>query len=875
MFDDLIPSGEGTPPDRGGGSPYGGAISSIESGGRYDLLGPVTRTGDRAHGRYQVMGENIGPWSAEVFGVPLTREQFLQSPQAQDAVFQHKFGQYAQKYGPEGAARAWFAGEGGMNDMGRRDQLGTSVGEYSRRFTAALPQDAMAFAAPAGGSPARGAPAAGSSPGPAAGAISFDDLIPEGGRFADPPAGGNFRTAREGVSERYQPMGRVEAFSRAGQQGASFNFGDEIAGLRAAAQPGDTLEQAYARSGYPLWSFQGAGDVARGAFNLLTGDEKAASLRDRTLALERAANEKGERDQPGASLAGGLAGAIATPLPIRAPAAGASLATRMGQGLRTGALYGAIGGVGGGEDAEGRVIGGAVGGGLGSLVGGAAPAAVRGIQAAGAGLRAAASPITNTIRAIRDPEAEGARRITAGITRDAQAGAAGMTPAEFAAARAEGQPVTLMELGGETTRALARSAANTSPEARGDLTRSLEGRFGTQGDHIIGWLNRTFHYPNAQAQQAAMDQVEATVNRAAYRRAHLASDAANPGGVWSPELERLTSAPAVVEAMQEAAARGGNRAVSEGAGGFNPGVTFNGGVMQFRRGPTGAPTYPNLQFWDLTQRNLRQAADVAAARGRNEEAGALNALHRQLLTQLDAAVPEFQAARAGAARFFGAENALEAGQNFVNSRMGNREARVALARMSPEERRLFQDGFVSRYVQSLAEIPDRRNVLNQVANSGAARERLEIALGRDRARELEAMLRVEGIMQTANEAVRGNSTTARQLAEIGLAGGVGGYGYLSSDPNAMINTALVYGAARGQRAIDSRVARQVGRMLTSNDPAVLQRGLRIVGRQGRFLDSLRATDQALARAGAGQASAAGPAMIPQAAGVGRADQDEQ
>ena len=97
-----------------------------------------TRTGDRAYGRYQVMGANVGPWSAEVFGQPLTPEQFLQSPQAQDAVFEHKFGQYAQKYGPEGAARAWFAGEGGMNDMGRRDQLGTSVAEYSRRFQAGL-----------------------------------------------------------------------------------------------------------------------------------------------------------------------------------------------------------------------------------------------------------------------------------------------------------------------------------------------------------------------------------------------------------------------------------------------------------------------------------------------------------------------------------------------------------------------------------------------------------------------------------------------------------------------------------------------------------------------------------------------------------------
>lgn len=121
---------------------YRDAISSIESGGRYDLLGPVTRSGDRAHGRYQVMGSNIGPWTKEVFGQPMAPKDFLGNPQAQDALFNAKFGQYAQKYGPEGAARAWFAGEGGMNNPNAKDILGTSVGDYARKFNTAMGTDA-------------------------------------------------------------------------------------------------------------------------------------------------------------------------------------------------------------------------------------------------------------------------------------------------------------------------------------------------------------------------------------------------------------------------------------------------------------------------------------------------------------------------------------------------------------------------------------------------------------------------------------------------------------------------------------------------------------------------------------------------------------
>ena len=139
-----------------------GAISGIESGGNYAATGPVTRTGDRAYGKYQVMGANVGPWTKEVLGQAMTPQQFLADPQAQDAVFNAKFGQYAQKYGPEGAARAWFAGESGMNNPNARDQNGTTVQGYANKFDAAMAgqgQPAMpGAAAPATKVPATSAP---------------------------------------------------------------------------------------------------------------------------------------------------------------------------------------------------------------------------------------------------------------------------------------------------------------------------------------------------------------------------------------------------------------------------------------------------------------------------------------------------------------------------------------------------------------------------------------------------------------------------------------------------------------------------------------------------------------------------------------------
>lgn len=131
---------------------YADAISGIESGGNYAAMGPATSSGDRAHGKYQILGANIGPWSKEILGQEVTPQQFLANPQIQDAIFQGKFQQYVDKYGPEGAAQAWIGGPGGVGKLDRKDSLGTSIGAYGQKFMAALgaPQASLADPNPKG-----------------------------------------------------------------------------------------------------------------------------------------------------------------------------------------------------------------------------------------------------------------------------------------------------------------------------------------------------------------------------------------------------------------------------------------------------------------------------------------------------------------------------------------------------------------------------------------------------------------------------------------------------------------------------------------------------------------------------------------------------
>jgi len=137
-----------TPPSASGNA--GQAIGGIESGGRYDAVGPpANEKGNRAYGKYQVLDSNIPAWTQEVLGRPMSPQEFLASPQAQDAVFNAKFGQYVQKHGsPEAASRAWFAGEGGMNNPGAKDVLGTTVQGYGDKFAQAYGPGARGNAAP-------------------------------------------------------------------------------------------------------------------------------------------------------------------------------------------------------------------------------------------------------------------------------------------------------------------------------------------------------------------------------------------------------------------------------------------------------------------------------------------------------------------------------------------------------------------------------------------------------------------------------------------------------------------------------------------------------------------------------------------------------
>ena len=165
------------------------------------------------------------------------------------------------------------------------------------------------------------------------------------------------------------------------------------------------------------------------------------------------------------------------------------------------------------------------------------------------------------IRGIYDPVGEAARRVAIAseadelglsgrqLTAARKAGNMGLSPREFNAAKRSGQPVSVIDTGGEATRALARSAANTSPEARAVLNQAIDTRYTTQSDRLSDWLRSTFHYPDAAAQQEALETTARGVNRAAYAKAY-----AHPAGkqLWDEGFQQLSAAPLMQDAMRAA-----------------------------------------------------------------------------------------------------------------------------------------------------------------------------------------------------------------------------------------------------------------------------------------------------------------------------------
>jgi uncharacterized protein (TIGR02594 family) len=110
-------------------------VESQSSKHPYQAVSIPARDGTRSYGKYQINGKNIPSWTKEALGYPMTTQQFIASPEAQEqtAAF-HMNKMLNQGYSPQDVASIWFSGRPQKKAGNAKDTYGTSVPQYVNKF---------------------------------------------------------------------------------------------------------------------------------------------------------------------------------------------------------------------------------------------------------------------------------------------------------------------------------------------------------------------------------------------------------------------------------------------------------------------------------------------------------------------------------------------------------------------------------------------------------------------------------------------------------------------------------------------------------------------------------------------------------------------
>lgn len=517
--------------------------------------------------------------------------------------------------------------------------------------------------------------------------------------------------------------------------------------------------------------------------------------------------------------------------------------------ILAGSTEGALYGLGQGVTPEERLQSAVTGAGIGAGAMGAIGAAEKGLAAAGAGAR----------RLVQGPEAQAERMAKEAIETDVRRGADRLTSQEIEAAAQRGQPVLPVDVGGGTLAGELRRATNVSPEAEAAIYSPLRNRYEQQqnryAQHLQGMMG---HDLNAATMQEDLREIARGINRPAYRAAY---DSPNAQNIWNEEIQNLVRAPAVKNAIEPAMVKAANKAVlGEAPELVSPFIVDAKGNISVQ---PGAPH--SLEFWD----NVKQAMDDkigALKRAGDSSWTDINKIKNKLVSALDKTVPEYAKARSGASMMFGADNAFDAGLNFLGTEKTLNSAKMkrAVESMSPKEREVFANGVASDMLSRIQRKEERANI-SKMFGSPEAREKISMALGPERAAQFEAFHRVESIMDRAYQAVVSNSTTAKQylrsqekslpgkllgrLPYIGGEAGVAG-AVSHSLSGAFLPVLLDLAGTTAKHVADKRqmaATEKLGEMLVSPDPAVRQQVMNMIAEKPSAMQKLRNIDTSLRR----------------------------
>lgn len=468
-----------------------------------------------------------------------------------------------------------------------------------------------------------------------------------------------------------------------------------------------------------------------------------------------------------------------------------------------------------------------------------------------------------------------------------------MDQATFDKAQAAGQPVAAVDLGGENIRELADVAQTRSAEARSTLVEPAQEHFDTQGQRFADYVKGTFPGDlNTAVQRDEVEQAARVANSTAYNAAY---NDPNAQAVWSPKLATIMRDPNVQAAIPAAQRNAASAAVDESLRTGNP-VQFpkspfvsdgQGGWDLARDAQGNAVGIPNLRWWDQINRALGDQVTTARSAANMNTARVVGGIQNHLQSELDAQVPQFAQARAGAAGFFGEQKLIDAAVKFnraqdeptINELMQDlvgRPAAPGLPAIPPRsdaQREVFARAYASQLIQKALNPAESVDISKQLT-TGTLRKKfaaLNTPSNPTRGNEIEAWLLRD---KATNQALKnyGNSKSVQRIlaqakhpeghglvgsllqgfsapasgAATGAIGAYEGTSHEASWAHTLKN--MGYGAASGallgwmgQRrgAVNAKVWNEIARQLASPNRNIYEEAVKRVARRPLFMQAYR------------------------------------
>ena len=623
----------------------------------------------------------------------------------------------------------------------------------------------------------------------------------------------------------------------------------------------EALEKYPAAVKYPLLAARGVARAVPGSADvgaLITSTIKGvpfAEERARQAEIERGA----EKEYPVTTYGGELAGALALPLARPAgavaraaePLVGGAASRALGMGS-VGAGYGAASGLTSEGDIgerfqkakEEALIGG---------IGGAAIPAV--VDVLGMGAKKAADIVQKARgKSTAQETFERAMEASKGVSEGR------LTPAQVAEAEASGQPVFPIDIGGAPLKREAKTALQTSMEARdillGTLQERAKGQQGRLYDFAEKLTGKNLSDPDVLK---GIKDASRAVNTPAYDAAFTAG----AGGVWTPKLEAISKHPWIKKVLPDAIEEVNADRIGKGVAEIvNPFTVDKAGNLVLKPGEK-----PSLELWNSIKKNIdgkiRAAEPTATSRGDPNTVRLGTSVTNNLTKELDIAVPEYEVARSGAARYLGEESSFRFGQKFAGATKADviNQGVKAIGKFTPEELEHAQHSYMMERIQKFMAPTEKRDISGM--GRGAAQKRKDVAiLGKDKADQLEAFLTREELMNKSLSALGGSDTAANFIAKAKnfaehhggvLVGGVGGawtgYSEKGMDPYEIAKSAAkgMIAGFLAERAlkIGEKSAVDLATKLVSDDPAIRDEAIRLISQTPKAMDALRKADSAM------------------------------